>query len=99
MTDPRRAERLWLAMILATLWVVSVGSQTLPVAHTVRQRASGRPAPRSLSCFCRGRLVLVAALVTGQALPTMRLIPELWPKSLDTYDHQFTPELPHHNTA
>ena len=34
MTDPKRAERLWLAIAVATLWVVSVGGEedaTLPV--------------------------------------------------------------------
>lgn len=28
MTDPKRAERLWLAIAVATLWLVSVGGQT-----------------------------------------------------------------------
>ena len=27
MTDPRRAQRLWLAISVATLWLVSVGSE------------------------------------------------------------------------
>lgn len=95
MRDPRRAERLWLAMAVATLWVVSVGceaeaSQPLPVldelpqTHIARQRASGRRGSRSLSCFRRGRLLLVVALIHGQALPPLRLLPEPWPKSLDT---------------
>lgn len=35
MTDPKRAERLWLGMALATLWTVSVGGEadaTLPAS-------------------------------------------------------------------
>ena len=35
MTDPERAERLWLAIAVATLWVVSVGGEVdanLPVS-------------------------------------------------------------------
>lgn len=95
MRDPRRAERLWLAMALATLWVVSVGSHAevvhpavvltdLPVTHVARVRATGRPRPRSLSCFRRGRFTLIAALINGQPLPPMQLLPEPWPKSLDT---------------
>jgi len=96
MRDPRRAERLWLAMAIATLWVVSVGCQAeevlptsmlsdLPETHIARQRASRRRAPRVLSCFRRGRLLLVAALVNGQAMPQGQLLPEPWPKSLDTH--------------
>jgi len=57
MRDPRRAERLWLAMAVATLWVVSVGCQaetelplgvldTLPAQQRARQGAAdvGQPA-------------------------------------------------------
>ena len=97
MTDPRRAERLWLAMAVATLWVVSVGCQAevsqavalldeLPAQHIARRRAgTGRASGRALSCFRRGRLLLVAALVNGQVLPEGQLVPEPWPKSLDTH--------------
>ncbi len=97
MRDPRRAERLWLAMAVATLWVVSVGCQAevttpvpvleeLPAQHIARRRAgTGRPSGRMLSCFRRGRLVPVAALVNGQELPLGQLIPEPWPKSLDSH--------------
>ncbi len=96
MKDPRRAERLWLAMALATLWVVSVGCQAevrLPVAalselpqqHIARRSAKNGRAARALSCFRRGRLLIVAALVNRQALPLGQLIPEPWPKSVYTH--------------
>jgi hypothetical protein len=96
MTDPRRAERLWLAMAIATLWVVSVGCQAeaalptpmldeLPDTHIARRRARGRRAPRVISCFRRGRLLVIAALLNGQAIPQGQLLPEPWPKSLDTH--------------
>ena len=97
MSDPRRAERLWLAMAVATLWVVSVGCQAevsqplalldeLPVQHIARRRGgTGRAQGRVLSCFRRGRLLLVAALINGQALPLGQLVPEPWPKSLDSH--------------
>jgi hypothetical protein len=86
MTNPRRAERLWLAMALATLWVVSVGCaaeaalplpllEQLPPTHPARQRAPGRRQPRSLSCFHRGRLLLVAALMHGARAPTDAVAP------------------------
>jgi hypothetical protein len=97
MSDPARAERLWLAMALATLWVVSLGCQAemalpvpaleeLPEIHIARRRArTERVRPRVLSCFRRGRLLLVAALLNGQELPLGQLVPEAWPKSLDTH--------------
>lgn len=95
MTDPQRAERRWLSMALATLWVVSVGCaaevvqpapqvEALPATRSACQRARGRRAPRALRRFRRGRLVLLAALLHGDSLPVKRLIPEPWPKSLDT---------------
>ncbi len=110
MTDPARAERLWLAMALATLWVVSVGCAAevaqpvrqmaaLPARHIARQRASGRRAPRTLSCFRRGRLVLVSALLHGDSLPVMQLVPEPWPKSLDTPTECQTESRPHQDAV
>jgi len=55
MTDPQRAERLWLVMALATVWVVSVGcaaevaqpapqAEASPATRIARQRARGRRA-------------------------------------------------------
>jgi hypothetical protein len=95
MTNPARAERLWLVIAVATLWTVSVGCAAeaslpapvladLPAQHVARQRPRVRAAARELSCFRRGRLVLIAALCGGQELPLAQLIPEPWPKSLDT---------------
>lgn len=110
MTDPRRAERVWLVLALATLWVVSVGSageaavppparDALPATHIARRTATGQPAPRRLSCFHRGRLLLITALATGQALPPMQLHPEPWPKSLDTHGERPAASQPHQNAA
>ncbi|MGQ9829639.1 MAG: hypothetical protein ACUVSW_17445 [Roseiflexus sp.] len=95
MTDPQRAERLWLAMALATSWVVRVGGAAevaqpvsqvaaLPASHIARRRAGGRRAPHTLSCFRCGRLVLLTALLQGDSLSVMRLVPEPLPKSLNT---------------
>jgi len=96
MTHPRRAERLWLAMAVAMLWTVSVGCQAeaslplpdlaaLPERHVARRQASRRRPPRTCSCFLRGRLVIVAALTAGLPVPVGQLLPEPWPKSLDTH--------------
>ena len=95
MTSPGRAERLWLVIAVATLWTVSVGCAAevalpvpvlfdLPVPQVAQRHAAVRPHRRELSCFRRGRLVLIAALCGGQELPLGRFIPEPWPKSLDS---------------
>lgn len=89
MTDPARASRLWLVMAIATLWVVSVGGEAdlnlpassfevlprLPSSHSPTRRSR----PRLLSCFRRGLVVILAALVSGDPLPLGRFIPEPWP--------------------
>ena len=89
--DPERATRFWLALAVATLWVLSVGGQadaqlsacsleTLPENHITRRRprktASGS---RLLSCFQRGRLILLTAFIAQRKLPLGRFIPEPWP--------------------
>lgn len=92
MTDPERASRLWLALAVATLWVVSVGGEAdatqpassvaeLPALHVARQRLRPQRCsrPRLLSCFRCGVLTILAALITGQDLPLGRFRPEPWP--------------------
>ena len=75
MTDPHRAERHWLAMAVATLWVVRVGGEVdanlspssfdpLPLLHS-----SKRSQPRLLSCFRLGVLAILAALLNHRSLP------------------------------
>ena len=64
MTDPARASRLWLAIAVATLWVVSVGGEAdatqpcsgleaLPERHIARRTATKRSRPRLQSCFAK----------------------------------------------
>ncbi len=95
MTSPGRAERLWLVIAVATLWTVSVGCAAEvalplpalvegPVPRDAQRHAEVRPHRRELSCFRRGRLVLIAALCGGHELPLGRFLPEPWPKSLDS---------------
>ncbi len=90
MIDPARAERLWLAIAVATLWVVSVGGEVdanlpvssleaLPQTHVARRKATGRSRPRMLSCFARGILTIVGALIRGDGLLLGRFVPEPWP--------------------
>jgi hypothetical protein len=92
MTDPRRAERHWLVMAVATLWVISVGGEidaTLPVSsfdalpptHIARRLSKQRTRKRRISCFARGILTICAALLVGEPLPMGRLVAFLWPTS------------------
>jgi hypothetical protein len=83
MEDPERAERLWLALAVSTLWVVGVGCQAevsrpakscehLPPQHVARRRVgTGTTGPRGrdLSCVTRVRLCLLAAAWLGEAGP------------------------------
>ncbi|MEG3934305.1 endonuclease [Microcoleus sp. T2B6] len=91
MTDPARAERLWLAIAVATLWLVSVGGevdsnlpkndlQSLSPHHVARLRTTtSKTSPRLLSCFRRGFLAILVALLLGKPLPIGSFIPEPWP--------------------
>jgi hypothetical protein len=90
MTDPARATRLWLAMAVATLWVVSVGGEAdatlpassldeLPETHVARRWTTRRSRPRLLSCFRQGLIIILAHVINGVALPLGRFILEPWP--------------------
>lgn len=86
MTDPARAERLWLVMSVATLWVLSVGGEA--DSSCSASGLSALPNTRALSCFSLGlNLILVAAL-SALPLPVGRFFPDYWPLSfpfLNTY--------------
>src|SRR6266567_3374219 len=90
MVDPARAERLWLAIAVATLWAVSVGGEVdatlpassweaLPQMHVARRTATNRARPRMLSCFARGIITIVGRLIRGDGLVVGRFVPEPWP--------------------
>jgi hypothetical protein len=85
MTDAGRAERLWLAVAVATLWLVSVGGVAeAAVAATVGVLREGGERPRRQRrlhrVFRRGLAVLVAAWVEGQPPPPLAFLPEPWPE-------------------
>jgi hypothetical protein len=93
MVDPQRAERLWLAIAVATLWAVSVGGEVdanlpvssleaLPQTHVARRKAMRRSRPRMLSCFARGIVTIVGKLIRGDGLVLGRFVPEPWPTRL-----------------
>jgi hypothetical protein len=90
MQDPARANRLWLAMAVATLWAVRVGGEAdenlpasslpdLPATHIARRLAKSRTRPRLRSCFRRGIDTILVALIRQDPLPLGRFIPQPWP--------------------
>jgi hypothetical protein len=77
--QPDRAERHWLAMSVAMLWILTIGGEqemnddesfisdpTYPSKPTTDS---------SLSCFIHGLLTIVAQLLSGQSLSFGRLFP------------------------
>jgi hypothetical protein len=89
MRDPARAARLWLALAVATLWMLTIGSDLevgptddcseLPdLSSILGIRARHRPRPIRL--FRLGWLWLLVQLIQGQPMPVpRRLVPEPWP--------------------
>jgi hypothetical protein len=90
MTQPDRAARLWLAVAVATLWLLSVGGEaeeTIP-ASTVpdvtalvprQPRMQRATRLRLVSVFRRGWNLILVALLDQAPLPVGRFIPEPWP--------------------
>ena len=90
MSDPNRASRLWLAISISTLWLLSVGDQDddtpsesiLPdlgdiLYHTKRQRRIARA--RLVSLFRRGWVRVIVALIKGDPLPLpQKFKPDPW---------------------
>lgn len=90
MQDPQRATRFWLALAVATLWILSVGGQVdadlpacslqaLPARHIARRTSSGIPPLRSVSCFQRGLISILAALIGQRPIPPGRFALQPWP--------------------
>jgi hypothetical protein len=90
MTDPERAARLWLAVAVATLWLLSVGGaadETMPASTLLdvtalcpgRSRTRRATRLRLVSVFRQGWVVLLVALLRHDPLPQGRLVPEPWP--------------------
>jgi hypothetical protein len=88
MDDAARAGRLWLAVAVATLWLVSVGGEaeaeivesTIPQLASVKTRRSGTRW-RATGIFRRGAVLILAGLLNHQLLPVGRFWPEDWPSS------------------
>ncbi len=94
MSDPQRAARLWLAVAVATLWLLRVGGEaadtipvgtlpTLPPQLLPSPRQHRAPRVRLVSVFRQGWNLLLVALLQGRRLPPGRFVPEPWPSTED----------------
>ena len=85
MTDPARVERLWLAIAIATWWVLAVGgaaAAAIPAATLPPGPGSPRQQDRRwrlVGLFRHGGSLIVAALFNHQPLPLGHGCPEPWP--------------------
>ena len=94
MDDPARAERLWMAIAIATWWLLSVGGEAEAQADTpldikkpsvpgaVRRRGKRW---RIVGIFLHGWSLIIAALLNHQLLPVKPGRPEAWPRMPDSY--------------
>jgi hypothetical protein len=86
MEDPARAERLWLAVALATWWLLSVGGQAgreVPVETMTavpNTQAGRRRRWRLVAVFREGWNRIIAALMNHERLPIGEGQPDPWPE-------------------
>ncbi len=90
MDDPDRAARLWLAVAVATLWLLLVGGEAeedipdctfldLSPALATQRRQRQATRLRLVSCFRLGWTRILVALLNQQPLPCGAFSPEPWP--------------------
>ncbi len=89
--DPARAERLWLAVAVATLWLVRVGGEAeatiadstladlAPALATARRQRRATQA-RLVGIVRRGWVAILVALLEHAPLPVGALVPDPWPQ-------------------
>jgi hypothetical protein len=81
MTDPRRAERLWFVMAVATLRLCAAGTPE-QAPYTASAFRIWRPCkPPKLSVFRLGRIQVLAALFRRDSLPVGYFAPHDWHKA------------------
>jgi hypothetical protein len=104
MSDPQRAARLWLAVAVATVGLLSVGGiaeETLPVSTLSSLTDADSPAARPrratqlrlVSVFRQGGITLLVALLNQRRLPPGRFVPEPWPQPDEANTLRGTDEL------
>ncbi len=88
MEDPQRAERLWLAIAVATLWLLRVGGSAEAAAEA-KHLLTGNIWPYERLCsqcwvkssvFARGHRGILMALLKQERLPLGHWMPEPWPE-------------------
>ncbi len=90
-TDAGRAARVWLALAVASLWMVTLGSELetgqtdetaeLPDLSSILAATTKVGRRRRLRLFRLGWLWLLVRLITAQPLPLpQQLVPEPWPE-------------------
>jgi Transposase DDE domain len=90
MRDPERAARLWLAVAVATLWLLRVGGMAedgIPESTLLDVTAlcPGRPRTRRatrlrlVSVFRQGWVTLLVAVLRQEPVPQGAFVPEPWP--------------------
>ena len=79
MTDPGRAERLWLAMAVASVLLLRQGGR-----QEQQQQQQQPRSRRVLSVFCAGMLLVRIAALSGTPPGHARFVPEPWPSAHPT---------------
>ena len=86
MAQAERATRFWLALAVATLWLVRVGGEaeaeieltTVPELLAVKRRRSGTRW-RTTGIFQRGAVLILLPLINQEKVPLGHFSPEPWP--------------------
>ena len=84
--EPERAERIWLAMAVATLWTITMGNgeqeylqETLKnkgiAQDEVKPKSELKKTNRSISCFLQGLINILADLLCGKGISLNNLFP------------------------
>lgn len=103
MRHPERASRLWLAVAVATLWLLSVGGEAeaeVPVSTLAdvttlclpKRRSRRETRLRLVSVFRRGWIRLVIAFIRHEPLPEGRFVPEPWPSASTVEEEEIIKE-------
>jgi hypothetical protein len=102
MSDPQRAARLWVAVAVAPLGLLSVGGlaeatrpvSTLPPLTNADGPASRPATPlRLVRVFRQGGITLLVALLNQPRLPRGRFVPEPWPQTVPDNTLRGKPEM------
>jgi hypothetical protein len=104
MSDPQRAARLWLAVAVATLWLLSVGGmaeETIPASPLLPLASADCPPSRPrwatrlrlVSVFRQGWITILVALFNQRRLPLGRFVPEPWPQAVQPNTLRGTTEM------